>query len=364
MIRDYSKFLSPNSKAGGSERQISAIETLGWQPYFAQQISVDELAQTPPVRIVEVHRNALHVIGNDIDETILPPPGATIGDWLLLDRVNPQSSRILDRKSLVKRRAPGTERKEQLIAANIDTVFIVTSCNQDFNVARLERYIALAFEAEITPVIILTKSDLAVSSESYVNEAQAISDLAPVVLLDARGDEPRVKLADWCVRGATVAFLGSSGVGKSTLTNALAGNQSIETQAIREGDAKGRHTTSRRQLHIVPGGYVVLDTPGMRELQLTDAATGIGDVFTDLRSLSIQCRFSDCRHTAEPGCAVLKAVENGEVDEARFGRWQKLMAEEAFNSASYAERKSKDKSLGKTVRLVQKQKKNRTRDDD
>ncbi len=310
----------------------------------------------PPVRVIEVHRSALHVIGDDIDQTIPSRPDVTVGDWLLLDSKLPASSRLLERKSLLKRRAPGTDRQVQLIAANIDTVFIVSSCNQDFNIARLERYVALAFEAQITPVIVLTKSDLADSSERYENEARGISELVPVITLDARGAEPGLKLAEWCKQGKTVAFLGSSGVGKSTLTNALAGNQSIETQAIREDDAKGRHTTTRRQLHIVQGGCVVLDTPGMRELQLTEAASGIANVFADIHDLSTQCRFRDCQHATEPGCAILMAMAKGEIDARRLGRWRKLMAEEAFNSASLAERRSKDKAFGKMVRQVIKQK--------
>lgn len=355
MTRDYSEFLSSGKKGGGPERQTSTLEKLGWQSFFAQQISVDELADAPLARVTEVHRNVLHVVGNDVDMTIPTVANATVGDWLLLDTDQPQSSRVLERKSLLKRRAPGKGRQVQLMAANIDTAFIVSSCNQDFNVARLERFIALAFEAEIAPVIILTKTDLCADIDHYVDAACAISELVPVVTVDARGDEPGVKLAEWCRQGKTVAFLGSSGVGKSTLTNALAGNLSIETYAIREDDAKGRHTTTRRQLYIVPGGCVVLDTPGIRELQLTDVASGIGDLFADLRDLSTQCRFRDCQHMSEPGCAVLAAVENGSIDEARFGRWKKLKAEESFNSASLAQRKSKDKSLGKTIRLIKKQ---------
>lgn len=330
---------------------------LGWQAFFAQQISADELVQTPPARIVEVHRKTLHVIGDEVDEIIPTQLDATVGDWLLLDRDLPQSSRVLERKSLIQRRAPGKGREVQLIAANIDTAFVVTSCNQDFNVARLERYIALALEAEMDPVILLTKSDLASSPQTYVDEAQAISDLVPVVVLDARGDEPKIKLQDWCKPGKTVAFLGSSGVGKSTLANALSGTQAIETQAVREDDAKGRHTTTSRQLHIIPGSCVVLDTPGMRELQMTDAASGIQDLFADLHALSTGCRFRDCLHISEPGCAILKALNDGSIDEARVNRWRKLVAEDAFNSASLAERKTKDKSLGKIIRQVKKQNK-------
>ncbi len=335
---------------------MTPIERLGWQAFFAQQASADELVQMPPVRIVEVHRNGLHVTGDGIDKTIPPLPDATVGDWILLNRQRPKSSRVLERKSLVKRRAPGTDRQVQLIAANIDTVLIVSSCNQDFNIARLERFISLAFEADIAPVIVLTKTDLANDIEYYVAHARTISDLVPVIALDARGDEPREKLEDWCRPGQTIAFLGSSGVGKSTLTNALLGAELIDTQGIREDDAKGRHTTTRRQLHLTPGGCLVLDTPGMRELQLTDAASGIDDVFSDIRELSATCRFKDCQHQSEPECAVRQAIERGEMDQARLGRWRKLMAEEAFNSASLAERRNRDKAFGKMVRQIKKQK--------
>lgn len=345
-------------RAGGT---LSALEMLGWQPFFAQQISAEDLADRPPVRVTEVHRSALQVIGDGIDRSIGFIADATVGDWVLFDPLQPQASRLLKRKSLIKRRAPGSDRREQLIAANIDTVFIVSSCNQDFNVARLERYVALAFEAEITPVILLTKADLSDDVDTYVSQARAISEQVPVVTIDARGAEPRAKLTEWCGQGQTVAFLGSSGVGKSTLTNALAGNQAIETAAIREDDARGRHTTTSRQLHVMPGGCLVLDTPGMRELQLTDAASGIGDVFADLAELATQCRFSDCQHETEPGCAITKAVKAGEIDAARLDRWRKLMAEQAFNSASLAERKTKDKTFGKTIRGIKKQNPKRDR---
>jgi ribosome biogenesis GTPase len=347
MVRDYSAFLPGGTPA---RHEPTPLERLGWGPAFARQIDADALTATPPVRVVAVHRSGLQVAGDGIDETIPPGPDATVGDWLLYHRARPRSSRVLERKSLIKRRAPGTGREVQLIAANIDTVFVVTSCNQDFNVARLERYVALAFEAGIEPVIVLTKADLTEDTAPYVEEARKVSDRVPVVALDARGDEPAEALADWCNPGRTVAFLGSSGVGKSTLTNALLGAQAIATQGIREDDARGRHTTTRRELHATPGGCLVLDTPGMRELQLTDAAAGIADVFEDIEALAAKCRFADCHHETEPGCAILAAIEDGSVDPARLSRWRKLQAEDAFNSASLAERRKKDRAFGKLVR--------------
>ncbi|MCL6284044.1 ribosome small subunit-dependent GTPase A [Ruegeria sp. 2012CJ41-6] len=361
MTRDYSAFLPPHKHGHLPDRPAAFLETYGWQAFFAQQISIEALVDTPPVRVVEVHRNALHVLGDGIDRTIPPIPDVTVGDWLLMDKAQPQASRALRRKTVMKRRAPGTDRQEQLIAANIDTCFVVTSCNQDFSVARLERYVALAFEAGIAPVIVLTKSDQVTDAQAYVDPAREISDRVPVIALDARGDEPRRALVGWCKPGQTVAFLGSSGVGKSTLTNALAGTEWVATQAIREDDAKGRHTTTRRQLHLVPGGCLVLDTPGMRELQLAGAASGIDDLFADISDLSQACRFNDCAHVTEPGCAVLSAVETGALDAARLRRWRKLVAEDAFNAASLAERRNRDKSFGKMVRQVMKEKSGRTR---
>lgn len=347
MVRDYSAFLLG---AKPTQRTPTVLEGLGWGPVFARQIDADALTATPPVRVVAVHRSGLHLSGDGIEETIPPGPEATVGDWLLMDRARPRSSQVLERKSLIKRRAPGTGREVQLIAANIDTVFIVTSCNTDFNIARLERYIALAFEADIEPVIVLTKADLTEDPAPYVTAAQAISDRVPVVALDARGAEPTRALADWCKPGRTVAFLGSSGVGKSTLTNALLGREAIATQSIREEDAMGRHTTTHRELHVTPSGCLVLDTPGMRELQLTDAAEGIADLFEDIEALSAQCRFADCRHETEPGCAVRAAIDDGSVDPARLARLRKLQAEDAFNSATLAERREKERAFGKLVR--------------
>ena len=355
MARDYSRFL-PSLQGGSRPHAPTSLDRLGWHAFFAQQVSVDDLARTPPARVMSVERSGLHVEGDGFRATLPPRANATVGDWLLHDAVRPGASRLLDRKSLFQRRAAGTGRDVQLIAANVDTVFVVTSCNRDFNVARLERYVALAFEAGVEPVIVATKADLADDADHFATTAAAVSAAVPAVVLDALGLEPKEKLAPWCKPGRTLAFLGSSGVGKSTLVNALAGRTAAATGEVRGDDDRGRHTTTGRHLHLLPEGYAVLDTPGMRELQLADAAEGIAEVFSDLAALSARCRFSDCRHEEEPGCAVQAAIAAGEIDEARLRRWQKLQREEAFNSASRAERREKERAFGRMVRSIVKDK--------
>lgn len=354
MTRDYSQFMPAASTSPQAKRDRSVLDTLGWQAFFAQQTSVEELEHLVPVRVTQVHRSGLQAVGENLSVTLPPDANATVGDWLLIEAEGNQTVRILERKSVIKRRAPGHDRSVQLIAANIDTAFVVSSCNADFNMARLERYVALAFEAGVTPVILLTKADKCAEPDIFADQAASISDEVEVLVLDARGSEPAEKLAIWCTPGQTVAFLGSSGVGKSTLVNALSGTTEIETQGIREDDARGRHTTTYRHLHILASGCTVLDTPGMRELQLTDASYGVGEVFADLQDLATQCKFNDCAHETEPGCAVRAAIEADEIDSTRIARWQKLVAEDAFNSATLAERKSSDKALGKVIRQIQK----------
>ena len=330
------------------------LRALGWSKYFADQATSAALSKTPPVRITQVHRNTLHIQGVDLDMIIPGLHGVTVGDWLLFDADTPRNSQLLSRKSLIKRRAPGHDRKEQLIAANLDTAFVVTSCNNDFSLARLERYVAMAHEAGVAPVIILSKIDLTTEASDFAAQAQSISPQLSVVCLDARSPEAIELLRPWCQAGQTVAFLGSSGVGKSTLTNSLAGNEAIATQDVRASDDKGRHTTTGRQLHILPSGCAVLDTPGMREIQLTDVSVGLEETFADLHALKQNCRFNDCAHKTEPGCAVQAAVASGEVDVPRLQRWLKLVAEDAENTKFLANRKLRDRAKNKPEKSVTK----------
>jgi len=354
MVKDFSQFLPKTAVQTRPTGAANVLEKLGWKPFFSHQINPQDHGDLAPVRVAEVHRNGLHVLGNGIDMLIPPGLDATVGDWILYNAVQASQSVVLERNSLIERRAPGKERRRQLIAANVDTLFIVSSCNKDFNIARLERYVSLAFEAEIAPVIVLTKTDLCEDPTPYTDAATTISNRVSVVSLNALGTDARSQLLPWCAAGQTVAFVGSSGVGKSTLVNALFAQDLADTAGMREGDSKGRHTTTRRQLHFLPDGCAVLDTPGMRELQLTDVEAGVAEVFDDLTELATQCRFRNCAHDTEPGCAVQAALARGEIDASRMARWNKLAAEERFNSASLADRKADDKTLHKAIRSIQK----------
>ena len=334
----------------------------GWSQFFQSQLSPADFARFHPVRVFAVHRNGLDVAGADFDGRVPPfcdgdddEARATVGDWLLVDRASGAPERVLLRKSLFKRQAAGTARRVQLIAANVDTLFIVTSCNQDFNVARLERYLALAREADVTPLIVLTKADLAEDAHAYVTRAARLMPGLLVECLDARAADQVVHLKPWCGTGQTVALVGSSGVGKSTLVNTLTGGDLL-TRPIREDDAHGRHTTSGRALYSLAAGGLLMDTPGMRELQLADAGSGIDDVFADIVALAAKCRFADCSHDSEPGCAVQAALADGSLDAARYTRYLKLVREDAYNSAALHERRARDRDFGRMVKGVMKAK--------
>lgn len=333
----------------------TTLAGLGWSGYFQQQLSLDEYETLTPVRVLEQHREHLTVAGEatEIDIPVLHSmPAVTVGDWLLLDK-DGGFSRLLDRKSRFSRKAAGSKVQEQLIAANIDTAFLVCSLNQDFNLSRIERYLALIHEAGAEPVIVLTKADLVDDAESLAGTVRALDPRLMVEVVNGTDEQSVEPLKVWCRAGSTIVFLGSSGVGKSTLANTLLGRQALDTGGIRADDGKGRHTTTARSLHALPAGGLLLDTPGMRELQLADVESGLEKTFADIQQLAEHCRFSDCEHQSEPGCAVLVALEAGVIDERRLNNYRKLLREQAMNSASLAQKRSRDKELGKFYRSVQ-----------
>ncbi|GAB6042579.1 ribosome small subunit-dependent GTPase A [Endothiovibrio diazotrophicus] len=331
-----------------------SLGQLGWRPFFQQQLHLDEWGRCAAARVFERNRSNLLVVGEAGQRTLpLAPsmPPLTVGDWLLLDGQD-RFVRPLERFSLFSRRAAGEKVAEQLIAANVDTLFVVSSLNLDFNLSRIERYLALANEAGVEAVVVLTKADLVEAPFSYVERLRAIDPLLMVEAVNALEAASVAALSPWCGEGQTVALLGSSGVGKSTLVNTLLGHGVQATGAIRADDDKGRHTTTARSLHPLPGGALLLDTPGMRELQLADCASGVEETFRDIVQLAAECRFADCAHQGEPGCAVRTAIEAGRLEERRLTNYFKLLREQALNSATLAEKRQRDRDLGRFYRSV------------
>ena len=333
------------------------LAELGWRHAFRQQLDAPSAETAVPARVLGVERSGL-LVATEAGEMEIPASvtgesdQATVGDWLLVDMERRRATRLLARQSLFKRRAPGTDRREQLIAANVDTVFVVSSCNQDFSEARLERYLALANEAKVMPVVVLTKADECDDPGRY---SAAAARLAPGLLAEAVNALDRASLAclePWLGVGQTVALLGSSGVGKSTIANTLRGDGAIATRAVRADDDKGRHTTTARHMYRLPLGGWLIDSPGMREIQLVDVAGGIDDVFAEISALSGHCRFADCAHGSEPGCAVRAAVDAGDVAAERVARWRKLVREDAMNRESIAERRARGKAQGRLYKHI------------
>jgi ribosome biogenesis GTPase len=335
------------------------LAQLGWKPFFSEQLSAEEGGESQPVRVMSVHRGMVTVLGEGIDGSISsslaapkgPEDRPTVGDWLLIDRNSRSVVRILDRTSLFKRPAPGDDRRVQLIAANVDTLFIVTSCDQDFNVARIERYLVLAREVSVRPVVILTKADLSSTPGHFVEAARALQPGLQVELVNGRDPESVARLRAYCGAGETVALVGSSGVGKSTLVNTLTGSDSIATQAVRESDGKGLHTTTVREMHRLgcgpEGGGWLVDTPGMRELQMSEVTSGVAEVFDDVMAVALECKFTNCAHAEEPGCAIRAAIAEGALTPARVERWRKLTSEDVVNTGIAAVRRARPHKGGK-----------------
>ena len=334
------------------------LAQLGWKPVFQQQLDLTQQNPAHISRVVAVQRTGLAVLPEVSGFRELPLSGKwfqkvaverpTVGDWVLVDPQDGAVLEVLERTSEIKRLAPDGE--EQLIAANIDTAFVVTSANADFNLSRLERYLSVLDEAGIQAVVVLTKIDEADDIDEFADALRGLPGGIMMELVDARVPEQLEGLRMWCGAGQSVALLGSSGVGKSTLVNSLSGEQVQLTKAIRATDDKGRHTTTHRSLHLLPEGGVILDSPGMREFQITDSGQGVSSVFRDIEALAEQCRFNDCAHATEPGCAVQAAVEGGELDPRRLQNYFKLLREDRYNTETIAERKARGRQFNKMVR--------------
>lgn len=334
-----------------------SLSQLGWNAFFQQQLSLDELENNTIGRVLEHHRSRYLIqtkkgpFSLEIRPNMVP---LTVGDWILVNQLQ-QFVRELDRLTLLSRKAAGSKVAEQLIAANVNTLFIVNALNHDFNLSRIERYLAIAHESGCEPVIVLTKEDRCENIDDFLQKVQTLDPFLMVETVNSLDEKSVGKLNSWCKTGQTVAFVGSSGVGKSTLVNTLMQEPLLATGGVREDDNKGRHTTTSRALFVMPNGGVLLDTPGIRELKIADCEQGVNETFSDIGLLAQQCRFADCHHQAEPNCAVQKALDAGELDERRLNNYFKLLREQKRNGASLAESRSADKNLTKFYKKTQQQ---------
>ncbi len=335
------------------------LRSLGLVPFFIQQLADTSVFEERLGRVMSVQRSRTTVACESGERVVelssalrlsAPIDRPVVGDWIVLDESLSRIERVLDRKSLFKRLGAGSNHEIQPIAANIDTLFIVTSCNEEFKESRLERYLALCAEAGATPVIVLTKADLVDDPGIFVDRARSVQAGVPVETANALDPTTLDGVRAWIDSTSTVALVGSSGVGKSTLLNTLAGHSLAATSGIREQDKKGRHTTTHRELHILPSGGLLIDVPGMRELRVAELDQSIAAVFGDIQLLAAQCRFADCRHETEPGCAVMRAIQENEIDARRLANYRKLMRENALATATLAEKRSQGREFSKMVK--------------
>lgn len=348
------------------------LNELGWNMEFQHAFDQVKQSEWNPGRVTSEHKGSYRVqtetgelLGEITGKMRYQADGRqdypAVGDWVLLSS-RPQEGKgtihdILPRFSKFSRKVAGLTTEEQVIAANVDTVFLVNALNQDFNVRRLERYLLLTWESGATPVIVLTKSDLSENTEALASEVEAVAFGVPIHVTSVKDRTGLDELHAYLEEGQTVTLLGSSGAGKSTLTNYLLGEEKQLVQEIRDDDGRGRHTTTHRELIPISSGGMIIDTPGMRELQLWEADEGLNQSFADIEALAENCHFRDCKHEKEPNCAVQEAIQSDDLDESRFQSYLKLQRELAFlerkenKRAQLAEKKRWKKIAGDRTRV-------------
>ena len=352
------------------------IEKLGFGKWFQDRIDPVDSNRFDIARVTAVHKDSYTInkgendvfaelIGKMVFSAASPIDYPAVGDWVCATFYDENTfsiiHNVLPRKSLLKRKTPGKKVDFQLIAANIDVVFIVQSLDTNFNIRRLERYLVMVKDSNIKPIVLLSKSDL-LDQKEIANRVTEIHNIMPFLHVQPFSNENESALKNvknLLAPHQTYCLLGSSGVGKTTLLNNLIGESIFATKTVREKDSKGRHATAHRQLIKLDCKAMLIDTPGMRELGNFSVETGIDETFTEIKELSEQCQFTDCTHVNEKGCAVIKAVELGQVPEKRYQNYIKMKNESIYYEMSYLEKRQKDKQFGKLCKTVMKHKKNR-----
>jgi ribosome biogenesis GTPase len=349
---------------------------LGFDSWFEEKRGALGSPDCTVARVTRVDRDR-YLVQNQHHEVQAEPTGRLlfsagssqdlpcVGDWVLVQYHNEGSLAIIHelfpRKTFLRRKSAGSKLEYQMIASNIDVAFIIQSCDRNFNIHRLQRYLVMVSEGRVEPVILLSKSDLVTVGdlEKRMSEIRDEHIEARIIAFSSVADRGVEVVRQALEKGKTYCLLGSSGVGKTTLLNHLLGREAFDTYPVRDNDSRGRHTTSRRQMTILDSGALVVDTPGMRELGLMGAGAGIDDSFSDIHELSKRCRFRDCTHSVEVGCAVLGAVQTGSLGEDRYQSYMTLVKESNFHEMTYVERRKKDKQFGRMVKTAMEQLKKR-----
>jgi len=354
---------------------MDTIEKLGFDAWFTERIESAKQNDYQIARVISVNKNS-YVVSNGEKEIYAELTGKylfnsdsvldfpTVGDWVYTQLFDDESLAIIHdifpRRSLLKRKTSGKNVEYQLIAANLDTAIIMQSVDANFNLRRLERYLVMIYESNIIPLIFLSKSDL-IPADEVEEKKKEICTIFPdirIATFSNNSKEDIEKIRDLFHYQKTYCLLGSSGVGKTTLLNNLVKKELLKTQPIREKDGRGKHTTTRRELIKLENGSIIIDNPGMRELGMLSMDSGLDDTFNEITELAQLCRYKDCTHTIEKGCAVLQAVELGQISQERYDNYIKLYKELVFNEMSYYERRQKDKKFGKFMHTYKKNNRN------
>jgi len=355
------------------------LESLGWDANWEKQFGRFTEEGLEPARVTCEHRESYDVAGKSGELRAelsgrfryahpLHTEWPAVGDWVAMTPRPEEGAAtiqaVLPRRSQFSRKAAGARTEEQVVAANVDIVFLVTGLDGDFKLRRIERYLTVAWDSGARPAVVLNKADLCADVAACVSEVESIAFGTPAIAVSAVTGQGLEELRALLPPGTTGAFLGSSGVGKSSLVNALAGKARQTTQTVRADDSRGRHTTTTRELIALPDGGVIIDTPGMRELQIWAGEDGLGTTFSDVEVLASQCRFGDCTHAGEPGCAVRAALEDGTLDPGRFSSYSKLQREIQYQALRQEQsarviEKSRWKKIAKEIRRIERYKGNK-----